>query len=261
MTPHDASLRAEGVAFGPHPRQRLDIYAPASVRAAPVIIFWYGGGWVAGDRAQYRFAGQALAALGAVAMIADYRLHPEVRWPAFVEDGAMALAWAARHAEGFGGDPGRLFAAGHSAGGHSALVLGLDGRHLGAVGMTPRSLAGIIALAPPTGLEPYRGRQLPAIFGPGGDDSQRPIRLAAISPPPPPALLFAGAGDSIIRPEHVTALGRALGDAGGDAQVRLIPGAGHLGLLFGLAPAMPGGGGLLPEIGHFLATAPRALSL
>ena len=238
-TPRDGSLRAAGEEFGPHPRQRLDVYASEHPGLKPVAIFWYGGGWTAGDRSRYRFIGQALAARGIVALIADYRLHPEVRWPAFVADGSLAVAWARSHARRFGGDPRRIFACGHSAGAHIALLLALDPQHLAAVAMAPVDLAGVVALAPPTGLEPYRGRNLPAIFGVGGDDSQRPIRLAQAGAVPPPSLLLAGAADSIIQAEHIRRLAAALQSNGAAVQFRSVPDTGHLGLLVGMAPRLP----------------------
>lgn len=251
-TPRDASLRAEGEAFGPHPRQRLDVYAPSGDGRRPVALFWYGGGWSMGDRAQFRFVGQALAACGIVALIADYRLHPEIRWPAFMTDGAMAVAWARREAGRFGGDPGRIFACGHSAGAHIALLLALDPGHLAQFGVLATELAGVVALAPPTGLEPYRGRNLPAIFGPGGHDSQRPIMWARSGASPPPTLLLAGVADSVIRPADVAELADTLRSHGGQSDFRAVPGAGHLGMLLGLAPSLPGGGDLLPEITQFM---------
>ncbi|MFZ4532160.1 MAG: alpha/beta hydrolase, partial [Alsobacter sp.] len=77
---------AEGIAYGAHPRQRLDIYsssgAAAGRRPAPVVIFVYGGSWTGGRRAEYAFVGRALASRGIVTAVVDYRLVPEVRFPA-----------------------------------------------------------------------------------------------------------------------------------------------------------------------------------
>ncbi len=110
------SLRRD-LAYGPASRHRLDVYVPDGLAApAPVLLFWYGGSWQSGTKDIYRALGQAFASHGVVTIVADYRLYPEVKYPAFVEDGARAVRFAQRHAGEFGGDPARLFLCGHSAG-------------------------------------------------------------------------------------------------------------------------------------------------
>src|SRR5262245_22047758 len=80
--------------FGPHFRQKLDVYLPTGAfGGAPVALFFYGGAWERGNRSDYRFVGQALASRGIVAVVPDYRLYPEVSFPDFVRDGALAVRW------------------------------------------------------------------------------------------------------------------------------------------------------------------------
>ena len=121
------------IAYGADPRQRLDVYLPRAVapdaaapgaatlgagapRVAtpgrPVVVFWYGGSWVEGNKAEYRFVGITLAGQGFVAVLPDYRLYPQVTFPAFDADGAAAVAWVEKHVREFGGDPGLYFRAG-----------------------------------------------------------------------------------------------------------------------------------------------------
>ena len=69
------------------------------------MVFFYGGSWSTGQKSQYAFVGAALAAHGYVAVIPDYRLYPQVRFPQFMEDGARAVAWGQQHAREIGGDP------------------------------------------------------------------------------------------------------------------------------------------------------------
>jgi acetyl esterase/lipase len=121
LVPKDsgAGRVAKDQAFAVGERGKLDVYAPK--RAAPgaklpVIVFFYGGSWSTGTREGYAFAGQALASKGFVVVIPDYRLVPEVRFPAFLEDGAAAVRWVRANAARFGGDPDRIVLAGHSAG-------------------------------------------------------------------------------------------------------------------------------------------------
>src|SRR5690348_8978593 len=89
LMPKDLSSRqiASGLAYGSDRRQRLDLYAPKRRAAAlPLLVFAYGGGWNTGRREEYHFAGRAFAALGFLTAVADYRVHPEVHFPDFVED-------------------------------------------------------------------------------------------------------------------------------------------------------------------------------
>ncbi|MBA4094480.1 MAG: esterase, partial [Candidatus Accumulibacter sp.] len=117
VSPAGAVQASTAIRYGADPRNMLDVYRPAAhAGKAPVIVFFYGGNWVSGERADYAFVGRALAARGFVVVIPDYRLYPQVRYPEFLVDGAAALAWAAREVARHGGDPDRIFVMGHSAG-------------------------------------------------------------------------------------------------------------------------------------------------
>jgi acetyl esterase/lipase len=87
------------IAYGDDPQHRLDVYVPDAVSAQsqtrPLIVFWHGGRWSYGDKSDYRFVGAALAGLGYVAVLPNYRHYPEVKMPGFMEDAARAAVWAA----------------------------------------------------------------------------------------------------------------------------------------------------------------------
>jgi acetyl esterase/lipase len=140
-----------GQHYGPLARQGVDVYTPKQAAEQPraVVIFFYGGGWQTGSKGEYRFAGEALAAQGFVAVVPDYRVYPEVRFPLFLEDGAGAVRWVHDHIQEFGGDPQRVFLMGHSAGAHIAAMLALDPRYLAAQGLAPKDLRGFIGVAGP----------------------------------------------------------------------------------------------------------------
>ncbi len=121
LTPSASYVKAADIHYGPDARHQLDIYTPADLQgSAPVVVFIYGGSWNSGQRADYRFVAEALASRGIVAVLADYRLYPQVRYPAFLQDSALAVAWTLRQLHRYGGDPGRLFVMGHSAGARPA---------------------------------------------------------------------------------------------------------------------------------------------
>jgi acetyl esterase/lipase len=115
------------LAYGDHPRQKLDIYRTAR-NNAPIVLFVHGGGFVAGDKASdpifYGNVPRYFASKGYLGVAMNYRLAPEVTWPAGSEDVAAALAWLVAHAAEYGGDPTRIVILGQSAGAaHTASVI------------------------------------------------------------------------------------------------------------------------------------------
>ncbi len=147
VIPDSHFVLTRDVAYGNAPRQRLDVYRPRSARsAAPTVVFLYGGRWQHGSRTEYRLLGNALTRRGFVVVVPDYRLYPEVRFPAFVEDGAQAVRWTRNNAARFGIDTTQIFVMGHSAGAHTAALLALDERWLRGVGSHPARCAGMCRL-------------------------------------------------------------------------------------------------------------------
>lgn len=203
VVPDDASRVVSGVPYGDNARQQLDIYVPPDVASPPVVVFFYGGSWRSGSRADYKFVGDALASRGIMAVIADYRLYPDVAYPDFVLDSARAVAWTLHHIAGYGGDPAQVFVAGHSAGGYNAAMVALDGRWLARFDATPAMLRGWIGMAGPYDFLPIVARSLKPVFHfPGTPLDSQPI--AHVSAAAPPALLMAGLADTTVDPERNT---------------------------------------------------------
>ncbi|MBI0534581.1 alpha/beta hydrolase [Roseomonas sp. KE2513] len=228
LTPASGILREAGLVYGPGERGRYDLYTPQGARPdAPLIVFFYGGGWRSGAREDYDFVARALASTGAVVAVPDYRLFPEVRWPSFVEDGAAAV-------RAIRASPGRdrpVVLAGHSAGAFNAMALAADPRWLGPA---RDSLAGGIGLA------------CPFDFGPADDPSgifaAAPNARARVAPPDeaalrgtPPLLLLHGLADTTVRPEQTsrfTALAQARGVT---VEAHFYEGVSHIGIIAALA--------------------------
>lgn len=204
LSPGGASQATSGLPYGSNPRHKLDIYVPKTgAGGAPVVVFFFGGNWVAGERADYAFVGRALASRGIVAVIPDYRLYPEVRYPDFLEDAAQAVAWTAREIGRYGGDPGRLFVMGHSAGAYNAAMVALDGSYLARFGMKPAALRGWIGLAGPYDFLPIVNKVTRPVFHfPDTPTASQPINH--VGKASPPALLIAASRDSLVNPADNT---------------------------------------------------------
>jgi acetyl esterase/lipase len=236
LAPRDGITLTGDIAYSSGPRRTLDVYAPRpAATPAPVLVFFYGGGWSSGSKAMYRFFGAGLAARGVLVVIPDYRLFPEVRFPAFMDDAAAAVAWARSNASNFGGDPHRLFLMGHSAGGQIAALLALDPSYLGSVGLSPeRDVCGVIGLAAPYDFLPLDKTEATAIFGPEAEwPRSEPINH--VSAQAPPMLLLAGRADRTIDPGSTARFTARLRAAGAIVRDELYPDIGHSTLIAAFA--------------------------
>ncbi len=249
--------REPGIAFGDGERRRMDLYAPRKTvgDAKPLIVFWYGGSWEMGDRADYQFVGAALAVRGAVVAIPDYRLYPEVRFPDFLRDAAAAVAKAQRDAVRYGADPRHTVLGGHSAGAYIAAMLAIQPRYLREAGVDPASIAGFFGLSGPYGIEPNTAA-LRAIFDAVKKPSEYQVtqQVTALAPP---ALLVHGEPDETVHASHTLGLAAALREKGVAVELNLVPGRKHADTV--LALSRPGKfriPGLLAQVSDFAARLP-----
>lgn len=173
-------------------RCRLDVYYclnPLAGQKRPVLVWFHGGGFWEGEKGipeLYKF-------MNCVIVAPSYRLTPNVKSPAFFEDGAAALAWTRSNIEKYGGDKNNIFVAGHSAGAYLAFILALKGCFLEKHGLCPNDFRGFISVSGQmvTHLTLRAEKNIPVeqlVV-----DEMAPIYLA--SKDAPPLLLTTGAGN------------------------------------------------------------------
>lgn len=248
-------------AYGTDPRQQLDIYRPTTAAPPsghPVVLFFYGGSWNSGSRADYRFVGEALASRGVLALVADYRLYPQVRYPDFLHDGAQALAWTFAEAARFGGDARRVFVMGHSAGAYNAAMLALDPRWLAARGLAPQRLAGWVGLAGPYDFVPIVNRDVRPVFHhPNVPPDSQPIRYAdqrAVR-----SFLGAAQADALVNPQRNTEqLAQRLRNGGTDVSLHWYERANHVTLAGAFARPLRWVAPVLDDVTAFIEASPAA---
>ena len=121
-------------------RCKLDLYYPEGDASFPTIVWFHGGGLKAGNKS----IPEGLKNAGVAIATVNYRLHPKVEHPAYIEDAAAAVAWVFKHIAEYGGNPRQVYISGHSAGGYLASMVGLDKRWLAQHDMEADSIAGLI---------------------------------------------------------------------------------------------------------------------
>jgi acetyl esterase/lipase len=137
------------IAFGVDPKQRLDVYLPATpVKNAPVLLFLHGGGFMEGDRAHYGFVATPYAKHGIITVVSGYRLAtPGVHYPAQSDDTKAAITWIHKNIATFGGDPRTLFLSGHSVGATLIADVSFNRDWMKAAGLAPDAIKGIAAVS------------------------------------------------------------------------------------------------------------------
>ena len=246
-----AALVGDALPFGTT-GQRLDVWAPAerATVGRPVLIFWYGGGWVHGDRRAYAFAARAFARAGFVVVVPDYRKVPDVRFPAFVQDGAQAVRWTRDHVAAFGGDPARIGVSGHSAGAYIAAMLTLDRRWLRAEGVDPAIIRAAAPMCGPYDFFPFdKKRSIDAFAGVKDGPMSQPIHFARADAPP---MLLLTAGDDVqVGAHNAVNLTARLKTLGAPVRHRDYPGLSHENVVMALSVPFRGKAPVLAESVEF----------
>jgi acetyl esterase/lipase len=228
---------ARDLSYGDDPRQKFDLYGPhwtLGQPTLPVIVFFYGGGWDSGSRTQYGWAAQALAAKGFLVALPDYRVVPQVVFPAFIEDAAQATAKVAEMVGQYGGDPARLGVAGHSAGAHLAMMITLDRRYMAAVDQ-PNLIKAAAGLAGPYEFLPFDVPASINAFGRAPDPTlTQPVTFVRADAPP--LWLGHGTADTVVHDDDTIILNDRMHAVGGRSEAKLYPGLNHADLIATFSP-------------------------
>ena len=241
-------LAVRDVAYGADARQKVDVYKPSEGTGPwPIVVFVHGGSWQSGSKDPYEFVGRALAARGFVAVLINYRLHPQNKYPAFVEDTALALKWAGANGGQYGGDTSRLFAMGHSAGAYNIAMAVLDKRYAGDV----PPLKGVVTLAGPFDFVPLDSSITIEVFGHLADlqDTQPVNHLRADAPA---FLILHGRDDSTVKIKNAEALKRGLDSVGAKAELIIYDGISHVDIMLALSKPLRGRAPVLADAVAFM---------
>ena len=177
-----------------------------------------------------------------------------MRFPAFLDDCALAVRWTLDNISAAGGDPQRVFLMGHSAGAYNAAMLALAPAYLSAVGVEPRWVRGLIGLAGPYDFLPLTRAVSKAVFGfPDTPITTQPIHFATSAAPP--ALLVTGGKDDVVDPGNSRRLAARLRAQGGRAREIVYPDLGHRTLVGALAAPFRGWAPVLEEVATFVEAA------
>ena len=243
------------IAFGTA-GQTLDVWTPSqpSTQPRPVLIFWYGGGWVKGDRRAYAFAARAYAKAGFVVVMPDYRKVPAIRFPAMLQDGAQAVKWVRDNVARYGGDPGRIAIAGHSAGAYTVAMLALDRRWLQAEGVDPGIVKAAVGLSGPYNFYPWTSSRAVDALGNAADPMMtQPITFARADAPP--MLLVTSTDDTEVKPHNAYDLAARLKRLGARAALIDYRGLSHEGVAMALSTPFRGKAPVLADSVAFLMKA------
>ncbi|NBX66641.1 MAG: alpha/beta hydrolase [Proteobacteria bacterium] len=225
-----------GIVFSTVPGLKLDVYVPKKKSKAPhdVLVFLYGGRWQLGSRDEYKFVADTFADRGYIVVIPDYRKYPRVKFPAFAEDAAAAIAWTHENIERMGGNPARIHIAGHSAGAHLAGLVAADESYLKKYGKdADKIIKSVAGLAGPYDFIPDEP-DLQDMFGPPANYPNMRV-TSFISGTEAPMLLLHGLKDKTVKIGNLERLAQKIKDKGGRVETKTYETLDHIEIMGALS--------------------------
>ncbi len=241
------------IAYGTHPRQKLDIYRPSSGSDHPVLLYVHGGGWTGGNKRMYPAVAREFVARGYVVILVNYRLYPPHQYPQPAQDVAAAVRWVVGHISEHGGDPQTVFLSGQSAGAHLVALVALDPRFLSEQQVEPAAIQGVVGMSGPydlpalanyiqsrTGVDAGEAGLAAIMGGKANLPVASPVNHAR--PDAPRFLLLHGRDDRLVPCQQSEELATALQSAGAPVEIQVMEATDHLSIvlnLFGRQPEHP----------------------
>lgn len=226
--------------FDPQLAVRLDLYQPDAPGPHPVLLFIHGGSWTSYPKPWFAPLGIELRKRNVLTVIPDYTLYPRATFRQMAHEVAAALAWTLERAADYGGDPQRVFLAGHSAGGHLAGLVACDPRYLAETGHTINEVRGFIGLSGVYNVEaeyrffahhPAAAKLIRGIF-----EGEKHFAYASpeqyVRAALPPILLIHGDADTVVPYAISEAFHAALQAVGARSTLKRYAGAEHVSYLF-----------------------------
>lgn len=226
ITPSGSFERDRNISYGDIAWQKLDIYRAEKPRLnAPVLMFVHGGSWDSGNKDIYKFLGQGFTSEGFDIVIPNYRLYPDAVFPVMIEDTAKAIAFTAAQF------PGRkLVVMGHSAGAYNSLMAVMRPEfYPGGSAAICTAIAGVVSLAPPTGIIPLKEEPYITIFPDRFTGEDAPMNT--VSGPMPPVFFGHGLKDTTVYPQNSQRLAEKITARGGQAVVKTYADLNHTGVI------------------------------
>ncbi len=213
----------------------MDVYFPKGDGNYPAVLVVHGGAWRSGNRKQLAGYARSLAQMGMVSFAIDYRLAPQHKWPAQIEDCRSAVKWIRQHGSEYKANPKRLGAIGYSAGGHLVSLLATSGEAPSKKnGNVDTRLQAVVAGGAPTDFLEFPDNGRWARYLMGGDLSTVPAKFKSASPTvfldknDPPIFFFNGTSDQLVPLRWTKSLHDAMKKTGVKTEMHTVKGAGHI---------------------------------
>ncbi len=218
-----------------------DLYVPAGEGAFPGVLLVHGGSWKSGNKDQLKFIAERLSHNGFAVMAINYRLAPDHKFPAQIEDCKSAVLWMRRNAQRLKLNSNWIAGWGYSAGAHLVSLLGttdssagFEGPDCGTDGVSTR-IQLVIAGGTPCDLRPFPPEETMLVDFLGATSGQDPKAYERCSPivyvteDDPPMFLYHGDADELVPLENASAMEKALQEAGVEVQLYILPKSKHIG--------------------------------
>lgn len=215
------------IAYGDLPGEKLDVFVPDGVDGAPVHFFIHGGYWQSMDKSDFDYVASGLVARGAVTVVVNYTLAPDVDMDEIVRQNRAALAWVWHNISQYGGNPDDIHVSGHSAGGHLTAMMALTDWHGFDAGLPGNLVKSALPISGVFELEPIMKCFLNDVLSLDQGQVMRNSPAILVAPQPVPVLLTLGGDETVEFHRQTNDYAETLKTQGAEVQVVIPPGLNH----------------------------------